>query len=34
MKKFKITSSSLQYFTLEIEADTQEEAERMARDAA
>lgn len=32
MKKFKITASYVSYCTAEIEAETQEEAERLAHD--
>ena len=32
MKKFKITASHVSYCTAEIEAETQEEAERIAHD--
>jgi hypothetical protein len=33
MKTFKVMASSISYYTLEIEADSLEEAQDMARDA-
>lgn len=33
MKKFRVTASSMSYFTLVVEAETQEEAEAIAEQA-
>jgi hypothetical protein len=33
MKKFKVTASSISYFVLEVEAETQEEAQQIAEQA-